>query len=205
MSETNFNPEPNDIRHESSEEEASLPQKVYVEVGSGLAPVPLLWPNKIRENDIYLGVDADQRALEFGRKRMRTENNLDNRKRNKPKNHSNLYFMAAEAEHLPLQDESVDEIFFGNIFGLLQFSQYAKILPILAEAYRVLKKDGTLVVNENNTPIDSFDMSGLLEQAKFRVETLHNVNEMNDKYGQDRPNFITSLSMKSYLLIAKKS
>lgn len=118
------------------------------------------------------------------------------------------------AEHLRFQDETVDEIFYGNVFGdprtQLTREQFLK------EAWRVLKHGGKLTIFEDNTPFDFDIQSGedsggellkvWLSETGFSIEKLVKGGdieylELGKKYYGDAPQ---SHAFSEYILIARK-
>ena len=145
-----------EVEKESGEK---IPKKVFVEVGTNSIPVPFIG-NKNFENEIYIGIDLEH------------ENSIDAKKVTKiigEKHADNVHFINADAESLPISSDSVDELYFGNVFGDPQIK--SKILEkFLEEATRVLRVGGKVSIKETNTPAKIEKVVDMLERHGFEME-----------------------------------
>ena len=123
------------------ESDERVPKRVFVEVGTNIIPVPFIG-GKSFEHDTYIGVDVKEENARKARE------NSDHRFASETKN---IFFLNADAKKLPLADDSVDELYMGNLIGDPGVTQKEKEI-FFKEASRVLKNEGRLVVKETNTP-----------------------------------------------------
>ncbi len=172
---------------EKKEEPAT---KVFVEVGTNQLPVTFMAKREFKDNEMYVGIDTDAEMVRFARHATREGQNAT--------------FIEARGEQLPLKNESVDEIFFGNVFGAPRIPEHKKA-KFLDEAERVLKTGGSLVIKETNTPPDFaklmklFAGRNLHEERKLTPKDKEWIEELH-KY--ENLGLITDDS--SYLVFLKK-
>ena len=129
--------------------------KVFVEVGTNQLPVTFMAKREFKDNEMYVGIDTDAEMVRFARHATGKGQNTT--------------FIEARGEQLPLKNESIDEILFGNVFGAPRISEQKKV-QFLDEAERVLKTDGLLVIKETNTPPDFAKLSKLFAGRNVREE-----------------------------------
>lgn len=127
------------------------PTRVFVDLGSGVFPAAFVGNREFKDKDYYIGVEANKKNIETGIGGIVL--NPDNLSRM----NENVFFLnESVARRLPIPDESVDEVFLGNILG-----EYAInfIEPFLLQSYRVLKPGGDLIILEVITPDVAEDRS----------------------------------------------
>lgn len=164
-------------RIEQGGESERQPKRVFVEVGTDVNPIPSIGEKQFGDNDIYIGLDIS-REKAIRASKMPLESEIQEGVRH-PERRKNIFFMAADAKQLPLEDESVDEFYFGNIFSdpkIIPFelgigSQEAgrRIDGFLQEAKRVLKSTGKIIIKENSVPKDIRFVHGALSRNGFRL------------------------------------
>ena len=182
---------------EKKEKKEASPRRVFVEVGTHQMPVPLLGSRKFEENDVYIGIDIKKHRVKEARRRV---------ERLRPENRK-ARFISADAEHLPLKDSSVDELYFGNVLGVPSISEEDRI-KFLDEAERVLRKEGRLIIKETNTPLAVDDLRELLEgrsleQEKFLTPKDKDWNEEVELYHRGAAK--TEPWWRMYLAIFRKN
>ena len=129
--------------------------KVFVEVGTNQLPVTFMAKREFKDNELYVGIDTDAEMVRFARHATGEGQNAT--------------FIEARGEELPLKNESVGEIFFGNVFGAPRIPDHKKV-KFLDEAERVLKPDGLLVIKETNTPPAFAKLAKLFEGRSLHEE-----------------------------------
>jgi len=139
------------------------PKKIFVEIGVGGSAIPALGGKRKFEGDeYYFGIDVREEDLKISKDLARDVYKLELGK--------NIHFLEADARNLPFEDKSVDEIFFGNIFGYRRIPLADK-KKFLEEARRVLKdENGILIVKETLTPIGFNDLENLLKEYHFQLQ-----------------------------------
>ena len=138
------------------------PRRVFVEIGGGRNPVPLFGTKEFRENDIYLDLDARHEDLrdkhiEFGEKKYLRDKKVK------------FFFIEANAENMPIQSNSVDEVCFGNILGEERIN-HQSIDKFLTEANRILKVGGEIIVLETSTPPHYTTIRNMVSAKGFELE-----------------------------------
>ena len=169
------------------------PMRVFVEVGTNELPITFIGKRQFEsENDMYIGIDVKKSEVisarqmhEFGPKGQ------------------HAIFMQASAEQLPLKNESVGEIFFGNVFG-----DPSILIPekgtFLSEAERVLKQDGQLVIKETNTPLNIKKLRELLAGRSFHEDRMLTPEDKSWKEEIQKYESIAFGARDSYLMYLKK-
>jgi len=99
-----------------------------------------------------IGIDISEKMIEIGNKKLKRQN-LDHLIRLK----------IADSQNLPFEDNYFDAITIG--FGVRNFEEIKKSI---SEAYRVLKKDGILIIMEPSTKNNKF----LSVLSKFYFEVI---------------------------------
>tara|TARA_B100000161_G_C33504281_1_gene393241 strand:- start:366 stop:1085 length:720 start_codon:yes stop_codon:yes gene_type:complete len=99
-----------------------------------------------------IGIDISEKMIEIGNKKLKRQN-LDHLIRLK----------IADSQNLPFEDNYFDAITIG--FGVRNFEEIEKSI---SEAYRVLKKDGILIIMEPSTKNNKF----LSVLSKFYFEVI---------------------------------
>jgi|SRR3989344_1198765 len=134
------------------------PKRVFIEVGTYSLPIPWQGSRKFEESETYIGIDVNPENLEHAQELSKL--NFPGSK--------NLHFIRADGVNLPLPDKSVDEIFFGNVFGDNLFPSAKD--KLIEEAKRVLKGTGRIIVKETNTPLPLEEFRDLLQKHGLYVE-----------------------------------
>lgn len=133
------------------------PKRVFVEVGPKRAPAPSYGTIEFGPNDVYVGIDIGAEDLREGKRDTETLRRIQGKE-------GKMFFVKGTGEAMPLQDKSVDELIFINILGEERIEPEAKE-RFLAEAARVLKEKGELVIGETYTPPPVPELEGMLERA----------------------------------------
>ncbi|HEY2004264.1 MAG TPA: methyltransferase domain-containing protein [Candidatus Saccharimonadia bacterium] len=139
---------------------------VYLEYGPGLTPSAPREANPFTGNRHYIGIDigsdsstidgrnygeAASDALPVFQRRVneavQRRTVMEFIKRAPKPGKENIQFMRGNARTLPLPDQSVDEIYMSNVLTAPQSPD--EQLQLLAEAIRVLKPNGEIVVKCN--------------------------------------------------------
>lgn len=175
--------------------------RVFLEIGAGPIPFPLKMeqgrlecPDLVMNpEDVYISVDRGQDIFESRPAiihRAKTE-------MGRVRENLNNIFVDADATSLPMPNESVDCVFMGNVISAYQIHETKavnlmssewrmnlqghmpsrKLEPIhrglIEEAWRVLKRGGKLIIEENSFPVDQdqFDktMNAIRNDSRFSV------------------------------------
>lgn len=146
---------------EQKKEEPKLPKRVFVEIGTRDFPISWVGNKKFGKNDIYAGLDLNESHLREGRENTDSADKLQ----------KNIYFIRADAATLPFENETTDEIFFGNVFGDPSISIQKKE-TFLEEAKRILKNGGNIIIKETNTPFPENSMIKLAEKHGIAIKKM---------------------------------
>ncbi len=159
----------------------STEQNIYLEIGHGELPSPLLngfyWKGRS-----YIGVDNDPDVTEkaisnsasfFKSPRIEDSTIIPGPLFEDSKNFPNsLRFICGPGARTGLTDKSVSIVFISNVLGTT-FSFFSHDLSsfssLFEEVYRVLKPNGLLVVSECNTPPDLLEACGFIEARRFKA------------------------------------
>lgn len=114
-----------------------------LEIGVGAYPFPAIGERKIGVGEVYLGIDNGSRTADWNEKAIKRLSEMEEKG-------DSLSLAAADAECLPLQSNSVDEVVMSNLFGDPRLN--SRIPYMVWEGQRVLKPGGLLVVVETLTP-----------------------------------------------------
>lgn len=180
-------PEPPEQLHDDSPEQFD-DKYVYLEYGPGLTPSAPREANPFTGNRYYLGVDigSDSSSIdgrnygeaaadalpEFQRRvnKQKHRTVMQFLKRAPKPHKENIQFMRGNARNLPLPEQSVDEIYMSNVLTAPQ--SHKEQLQLLAEAVRVLKPNGEIVVkcnwDRNLWPPETVEE--LLREAGLRID-----------------------------------
>lgn len=169
----------------SKSENEPKPRRVFVEIGTNRNPVPVIGEKKFEEGDVYIGVDVSEERVRDAKGMAileKSETGKEDRKKN-------LFFISADAKALPLQEKSVDELYFGNFFGdpaivpdyFWEPTDKARktVERFLDEASRVLGDKGKIIIKENNTPANLRFLQGILRSKGFAVKKFVKVEDKN--------------------------
>lgn len=149
---------------EQDQETEKEPKKVFLEIGTSQLPVSWIGAKRF-EDTVYIGIDLDDRDIKAAK-----DSSRDGVFRKKSKQElKNLNFIKADATETPLKDNSVDEVFIGNVAGAISNWITKKIL---GEARRVIKPTGKLVIKETNTPEDLELLKNTLMREGFSIEKI---------------------------------
>lgn len=159
-------------------------KNVFVDFGSGNNPVAESHPEKFSSDTLYIGIDYNEEALRNGQQKF-----LDKTKGNKLDQPANVLFVRAEKGALPLGDQSVDELHFGNVFGepyylefkkneptqeIFEIKNKGKISTFIQDAHRILSEGGVLSILETYTPGDSNGkvLKEVLKENGFKIDRI---------------------------------
>lgn len=123
-----------------------------LDVGCGTG---LLFNHVSEKADLVVGVDVSRQLLLQAKERANE--------------HSNVYVVQADADHLPLKDDCFDAVF---AFTVLQ--NIPKPVETLVEIRRAAKHDAQIVVSGLKAAIDLEVFSDLLQKAGLVVVSLRN-------------------------------
>ena len=140
-------------------ERERAPKRVFVEIGTHSLAASWMGSDAVRPDDLYIGVDLHRSLLETSRDLTQGHGKMN----------ENRLFVQADAEHMPVRDGVVHEVYLGNVMGDPAISLRAKD-RFLAEARRIVADDGRVVIKENNTPAELDDVRRLLRTHGFIVE-----------------------------------
>ena len=124
------------------------PEKI-LDIATGTADFAIA-AKKLNPKSI-IGIDISEKMIEIGNKKLRRKN----------LNHF-IRLKIADSQNLPFEDNYFDAITIG--FGVRNFEEIEKSI---SEAYRVLKKDGILLIMEPSTKNNKF--LSLLSKFYFEV------------------------------------
>lgn len=141
------------------------PKRVFVEVGCGKIPAPALGTKEISDDQIYIGIDLDKNNVD-----MAPYSLLDQKIEK-----GNIHFIQADGQKLPIPNNSIDEIYFGDVLssGFSVTDDVRKRL--IQEAHRVLRKNGDIIIKEiigGETVLPISTLSLILSQNGFKVEKI---------------------------------
>jgi len=128
---------------------ARPPKVLEIACGTGRAGAQLL---RALPEASYTGVDLSPYYVEVARERLTALRGVAPER---------IELLAANAEELPLPDESFDVVFSVYLFHELPRNARRKVW---AEMYRVLRPGGCLVIEDSLQPQDAGEMSIFLEQ-----------------------------------------
>lgn len=176
------------------------PKRVFVEIGPRAQPVTWMGRRHFGENDMYIGIDIDERELRDAPEVTDPAHTSEN-----------IHFLAGDARKLPLKENSVHEIYFGNVFGDSVHIRDSDREQFVTEAKRVLKTGGELIIKETASPISQSSIGDLLLRYGFAVEkvirpTDAGWEEMVGQYDllEARPQrLVGNVNIQSFLLIAR--
>ena len=178
--------------------ETNLKKPLYVEIGYGLDPAALRG-NRQFTTIAYLGIDQAVGDYENPHgayvEAVRASSIRFNKKVASERPDENIQFSIGDAEHLGLPDGSVQELYMSNVINAPVDENTRH--DILAEAHRVISRNGELVVRVNWHQ-DEWPESGmvtLLCAHGFAVvrsvtSTDAEYNRLEDQYG--RPNEVSA-------------
>ena len=180
-------------------EEKQTYKRVFVEVGTHMGPVPYMGNRKFSDNELYIGIEKDEKRIGVAKKSATRKHKNDNVE--------NLYFLQADANHLPLKNNVAEELFLGNVLGDPGISQEDKE-NFLEEAKRVVRKEGVIIIKETNTPLDRTILSKLIDRHGFSIvkEIKRESLDWGDAvdYYQRRLSIPVMDSIESYIVYFKK-
>ena len=168
-------------RPESQGENKERRQKFFVEVGTNANPVPAIGTKEFSENEIYIGLDISPLQAKTA-SRMPLTSEVAEGRRKGPEVKKNMFFIAADGRHLPLENQTVDELYFGNVFGdpsiapdflkgpTAQGRQMAE--GLVDEVKRALRPDGKVIVMENNTPANLPFLRRIFLERGFEIKKM---------------------------------
>lgn len=190
------------IEYSTSERENKLPKKIFVDVGSRILPVIQNNPNReYKGNNFYIGVDLQERS-QIADMQLLGQRELIHGK-------ENLEFRKATADRLPFDDNEVDEVYLGN---LLTDPTMPKNNPsaIIREGKRVLKENGTLIINEGVGPYDLEELRNLLEKEGLHIEKIIQRSDSEEEWNKELSLYLGDMQYKvfydskAYFIYAKK-
>src|SRR3989344_8058812 len=83
--------------------------RVFVDFGAGRHPVAEVDTKRFQGNEMYIAVDYDIDELRRGKEALSKKQVGDIK--------TNALFVHTEKGKVPVEDQTVDEIYFGNVFG----------------------------------------------------------------------------------------
>jgi hypothetical protein len=197
---------------------------VMAEFGHDAQPVAYRQPQGFTGNRAYIGFEAwlrdpygdKQKAVRSLHERYRAQN-------------SNIYYHTLalggmvrvvtedgqtekwfEGEYnprTPLSDNSIDEVFIGNVFGDHYVKHSAeRSTALLNEAARIVTGDGVVIIRETITPVDTRrHLEELFHDAHMTV--LHRITPEDTQWDalQERFSYEPSYNDGSYYLFLRKN
>jgi ubiquinone/menaquinone biosynthesis C-methylase UbiE len=125
-----------------------LGKKVFLEIGTSERPFPMTGVRKIRDDELFVGIDWGRREASLAGSKL----NALNRKTGL----QNCFELQADGNTIPLRDRSVKEVVMINVFSLLSHLKAEhghKFQDIVTrEISRVLEDGGVLTIIETLTP-----------------------------------------------------
>ena len=132
--------------------EINQPKEIFLEIGGGLDSAAINGNRSFEGNKIYIGVDAargnyhTQDRQDYG-EAVRAETADMHQQIQHEKPDENIHFIFAEGEHLPLPNDSVQEVYMANVVTA-PLTHNART-DLLLDVNRVLLPDGKLVLKVN--------------------------------------------------------
>ncbi len=142
-------------------------KKLIVEIGFGSKPFPTVGRRKIAPLERYLGVDFGYNK-DFLQEAKNAVSKLGN--------NDKIHLVRGTAFSLPLGDQIASEVVFSNVFDFMEYTQKSEAI---AEAKRILRRDGKVVVLQTySSSLVPFDqLNSQFEYAGFRCVT-KSINSM---------------------------
>ncbi len=174
-------------RESSIGAEETLQKKVVLEIGTGVLP------KEPHEGDLYIGIDANYEDLNYGK-------NLFNERKKKLEINTDSYFLNADAQHIPIKHESVDEVVASNVFGSAKLLIPDVALHIVKNIRTVLKNGGVVKIVESYTPQSMSKLKKLFISNGFSF-----IQSKRTKAGFEAEGFRNFIdSGLAYLMVFKK-
>ncbi len=167
-------------------------KKIFIEIGTNILPITFVGGKRIKNSEIYIGLDKN---LENIKQAKKISDSIKDFKKHKGK----IFFINADATHLPFKENFADELYFGNVFGDPSISLSDKI-KFIKEAIRVLKQGGIIIIKEDNTPIDMEILKKLLNSEGFDIKKIVKPTDAN---WHEELNLYTVAYAKNYNLLRK--
>ena len=162
--------------------------KMILDIATGTADFAIA-AKKLNPRTI-IGVDISEKMIEIGNKKLKRKN-LDDM----------IRLNVADSENLPFEDNYFDAITIG--FGVRNFEEIEKSI---SEAYRVLKKDGVIIIMEpstKNNKLLSFLSKFYFEVIVTNIGYLFSKNSSAYKYLSDSVKAF--INKESFLKILDKA
>jgi len=161
----NQNSKINKLKVQDKENKEKLKfKRIFIEVGTGIAPLPFIGERKFNSDEIYIGIDINKERIKDAKYASEILK--------EDKGHTaNFYFINADAKRLPFKNNIANELYFGNVFGDPSISKEEKI-NFLKEAIRIMTSDAKLIIKENNTPANLEMLKNDLLANGFIVEKI---------------------------------
>lgn len=176
-----------DFNREIIPKEKLKNRKVFLEIGSGHAPVEEHVIEKFNGDLTYIGVEKN------GEKTLKSTS-------------ENSFYINADSSDLSfLDNEGVDTVFMANVFG----DHKTKDMNLtIKEICRVLKKDGLYITYEDYTPPQQTYVVNLLTRNGLEINKITTTNDPDwnaesTKYHHNSKHFGTE-KVPSYIIQAKK-
>ena len=176
-----------ELKKQEQKEQEPKPMRVFIDIGSGQNPVAATGLRKFYEDEIYIGIDRNINEIKTGKIVFEKDWHLKDVRPDSDK--ARAYFIQADATCLPLKDASASEIIFGNVFSSNNIKQDIKY-KLIEEAKRVLADDGTIIIEDTNTPEVSFDFISKILKKDLCHYNDDSIKEILSRCLFEKPDFI---------------
>lgn len=142
-------------------------KKIFLEIGSNVTSVPAQGERIFSQDELYIGIEPSPKVFEA----KKFSEIVGGKK-------ENINFIQAVGEHLPIKDNSVDELYVGNVFCDPDITCHPSWL--VPEFFRVLITNGKLIIVGTNTPseFDSKEVNELITENGFLIDkVIHPTDE----------------------------
>lgn len=177
MSNESPNQENFSLESELLKEQSPKKKEIFVEIGPG--DLPSINGNYDFKDTTYIGVENGNNSFFEGSKGAVSliSKMPDDKKEGK-------YIIEANGDKLPLEDSSVDRVFFRNVLGDPQ--TWGRV-QLMQEAARVLKIGGILVIFEDYTPFEGLQKLHGQELTDFLNKSCFDNKHIFELASEGRP------------------